>query len=206
VGGAGGGDIDNIDDGINTGSTGMTDSDLKKEKEELYTMKKQKKKKKWRKLNIGFGYLSLRLLFIVAILETFYLVSYLVSKTFMSEVTDLTSELRLLISREPLYMLVLLSQKELFYSNLTAQILNRNVKEVLAQYHKELIDDEQTLLELFSSNFKYHTTSYNTQFKGLMYSSICDNLDKLNEFAKRKAESDGLDPVIITKDQCETFD
>jgi hypothetical protein len=50
-----------------------------KEKEELYNMKKQKKKKKWRKLNIGFGYLSFRLLIIVAVLEAFYLVSFLVS-------------------------------------------------------------------------------------------------------------------------------
>jgi hypothetical protein len=42
-------------------------------------MKKLKKKKKWRKLNIGFEYLSLKLLLIVAVLETFYIVSYLVS-------------------------------------------------------------------------------------------------------------------------------
>jgi hypothetical protein len=37
------------------------------------------------------------------------LVSFLVSQTFMAEVTDLTSELQLLISRQPLYMLVLLA-------------------------------------------------------------------------------------------------
>ena len=49
-------------------STNASDQDLKKEKEELYNMKKQKKKKKWRKLNIGFGYLSFRLLLIVAVL------------------------------------------------------------------------------------------------------------------------------------------
>ena len=61
------------------GDGGMSQEELKKEKEELYNIKKQKKKKKWRKLNINFGFLSLRLLFIVAILETFYLVSYLVS-------------------------------------------------------------------------------------------------------------------------------
>ncbi len=60
-------------------STGASEQDIKKEKEELYNMKKQKKKKKWRKLNIGFGYLSFRLLIIVAVLEAFYLVSFLVS-------------------------------------------------------------------------------------------------------------------------------
>lgn len=80
-------------------STSASEQDIKKEKEELYNIKKQKKKKKWRKLNIGFGYLSFRLLLIVAVLEAFYLVSFLVSQTFMAEVTDLTSELQLLITR-----------------------------------------------------------------------------------------------------------
>lgn len=162
------------------GNNGLSDEDLKKEKEELYNMKKQKKQKKWRKLNINFGYLSLRLLLIVAILETFYLVNYLVSNTFMSEVTSLTNELNLLISREPLYMLVLLTQKELFYSNATATILDMNVQDVLTQYTKQLIADEQTLLELFSANTKYHTAAYTTQFNLLMYSNICQNLNLFN--------------------------
>ena len=65
----------------------------------------------------------------------FYLINYLISKKFMSEVSSLTSELRLLISREPLYLLILLAQKELFYSNATAKILNKNVREVLSEYH-----------------------------------------------------------------------
>lgn len=72
----------------------MSDNDqLKKEKEELLSMKKQKKKKKWRKLNINFGYLSLRLLIIVAIIEGFYLVSYLLSQKFLNEVSSITQEL-----------------------------------------------------------------------------------------------------------------
>ena len=159
---------------------GMTEQDLKKEKEELYNMKKQKKKKKWRKLNINFGYLSLRLLIIVLVLETFYLVNYVLSNTFMSEVSSLTSELRLLISREPLYMLVLLTQKELFYSNGTARILGQSVRQILTEYNRQLIEDEQSLLELFSSNYAFHTDAYNSQFNGLMYSSICDELDTLS--------------------------
>jgi hypothetical protein len=60
----------------------------------------------------------------------------------MSEVTSLTSELRFLIARQPLYLLVLLAQKELFFSNGTAQILGKNVRYVLADSHKQLIADE----------------------------------------------------------------
>ena len=127
-GGVGGAEQEvDIENSASTG-TGGTEGELKKEKEELFSMKKQKKKKKWRKLNIGFEYLSLKLLLIVIVLEAFYIVSYLVSQTFMSEVTSLTSELRFLIARQPLYLLVLLAQKELFFSNGTAQILGKNVR------------------------------------------------------------------------------
>lgn len=95
-------------------------------------MKKQKKKKKkWRKLNINFGYLSLRVLLIMAVMEAFFVANYMVSNTFMSQVSSLTDELILLISREPLYMLVLLTQKEVFYSNGTATILGENVRQIL---------------------------------------------------------------------------
>jgi hypothetical protein len=176
--GAGGAEQDAVDEHLQNAAnqeSQINEQDLKKEKEELYNMKKQKKKKKWRKLNINFGYLSLQLLVIVAILEMFYLINYLMSNTFMSEVNSLTQELRLLISREPLYMLVLLTQKELFYSNGTARILGKSVREILAQYNKQLIEEEQNLLELFSLNYAYHTDTYNTQFNALLYSNICDD-------------------------------
>jgi hypothetical protein len=64
------------------------------------------------------------------------------SKTFMTEVSSLTSELRLLISRQPLYSLVLLTQKEVFHSNGSARILYKPVREILAQYNQQLIDEE----------------------------------------------------------------
>ena len=123
-----------MEDGGADENLGVNEKDLKKEKEELYTLKKTKKKKKWKKLSVNFGFLTLRLLLIVAILEVFFLQNFLVSKTFMSEVTNLTNELRLLISRQPLYTLVLLMQKELFYTNATAKIFNTPVSTVLSSY------------------------------------------------------------------------
>ena len=78
----------------------MSDQELKKEKEELYTMKKNKKKnKKWKKLNTNFGFLAIRVVMIVAILEAFFISNYLVSQRFMNEVINLTDEMRLLVSR-----------------------------------------------------------------------------------------------------------
>lgn len=70
AGSGGGNDIDdNADDNIG----GMSEKDLKKEKEELYNMKKQKKKKKWKRLSFNFGFLTLRLLLLVCILEVIIL-------------------------------------------------------------------------------------------------------------------------------------
>ena len=58
----------------------MSEKDLKKEKEELYNMKKsKKKKKKWKKLNVNFGFLTLRMFFIVCILEAFFIANYMLS-------------------------------------------------------------------------------------------------------------------------------
>lgn len=98
----------------------MNEKELKKEKEELLSMKRIKKKKKWRPLNFNFGFLTIRLVLIVCILEGFFLATYLFSKIFMEEVSELTTELQLLISRQPLFTLVLFMQKELFYTNGTA--------------------------------------------------------------------------------------
>jgi hypothetical protein len=198
---------EHLQNAVNQENT-MNEQDLKKEKEELYNMKKQKKKKKWRKLNINFGYLSLQLFLIVAVLEMFYLINYLISSKFMSEVNSLTQELRLLISREPLYMLVLLTQKELFYSNGTAQILGMNVKDILKTYNKQLIEEEQNLLELFSANYKYHTETYNTQFNGLLYSSICDDQDKLGPYIEYEAAATTQAlamQLAINREECEGF-
>lgn len=95
MGGDAGDNNDNIDDNMG----GMSDKELKKEKEELYNMKKSKKNKKWKRLNTNLGFLALRVVVIVAILEAFFIVNYVVSKKFMNEVSSLTDELRLLISR-----------------------------------------------------------------------------------------------------------
>ena len=97
AGGAGGGEMDNENADDNIG--GMSEKELKKEKEELNAMKKLKKKKKWRKLNFNIGFLAIRLVLIIVIMEGFFLATFVFSRQFMNEISDLTRELRLLISR-----------------------------------------------------------------------------------------------------------
>lgn len=81
---------------------GINEQELKKEKEELHSMKKNKKaKKKWKKLRINFTMIGVRIVLIVAILEVFFLINYLFSRQFLNEVSSLTDELKLLISRQP---------------------------------------------------------------------------------------------------------
>eukprot|EP00347_Sterkiella_histriomuscorum_P007426 403348965 len=168
----GGDGNDNIDDNMG----GMSDKELKKEKEELYSLKKQKKNKKWKKLNTNFGLLGIRVIVIVCILEAFFIVNYLVSDRFMNQVGSLTGELRLLISRQPLFAQILLVQKELIYTNSTAHILNMNVKDLVTQLNDQLINEEQQLLELFQQNYDLHDTRYNTDFTNLAYSNMCSQI------------------------------
>ena len=96
---------------------GMHDQDLKKEKEELYALKKQKKNRKWKKLNTNFSFLALRVVFLVTLFEAFFIADYFLSSRFMNELQSLTDELSLLVSRQPAFTEALLAQKEVFYSD-----------------------------------------------------------------------------------------
>jgi hypothetical protein len=60
------------------------------DKSSEYYKKYNKSKKKWKPLNTNFGFLVFRFFTISILLESFFLVSYLLSKTFLSHVSALT--------------------------------------------------------------------------------------------------------------------
>jgi len=63
--------------------------------------KKKGKGKKWKKLNNDIGATILKLFLFIAIIEGYFIVIYLLSSQFLTEVQNLTGELKLLISRNP---------------------------------------------------------------------------------------------------------
>lgn len=71
------------------------------EKKDEYMKNYKKQKKKWKKLNINFGMLMLRFVTIQLLIEAFFLYAYFTSRTFLEQVSQLSGELRLLISRQP---------------------------------------------------------------------------------------------------------
>jgi hypothetical protein len=84
-----------------------------------YLTKVKKQKKKWKRLDSNFISITFRFLLLILLIETFFLYTYLISKSFLENVSSLTSELSLLISRQPMLAFLLLMEKELLISNAT---------------------------------------------------------------------------------------
>lgn len=69
------------------------------EKKDDYISKVKKQKRKWRPLNNNFVSTIIRFLLLLLLIESFFLYTYITSLNFLQEVSYLTGELRLLISR-----------------------------------------------------------------------------------------------------------
>lgn len=69
------------------------------EKPDDYITKVKKQKKKWRPLNNNFFLFSVKFFAVISIIEVSFILNYILSKNFLFEVSNLTKELRLLISR-----------------------------------------------------------------------------------------------------------
>jgi|LauGreDrversion4_2_1035121.scaffolds.fasta_scaffold443142_2 hypothetical protein len=69
------------------------------DKKDDYITKVKKQKKKLKRLDDNFISIIFRLTLVLLMIETFFLYTYLISKSFLEDVNSLTTELRLLISR-----------------------------------------------------------------------------------------------------------
>jgi hypothetical protein len=139
------------------------------DKQTEYYKNYNKKKKKWKQLNNNIGMITIRFFLILILIESFFLASFLLSKVFLERVADLTSELTLLLSRQPSLTLLLLMEKQLFYSNNTAQFEFQEVESLLDTLYQQQYEDEQNLLKTFTSNYYFHSSSYNNDFNNLIY-------------------------------------
>lgn len=41
-------------------------------------------------------------------------------------------------------------------------------------YHESIYDEEEQLLDKFSANYDFHSTSYNDLFNNIIYSNVCE--------------------------------
>lgn len=92
----------------------VNDKELQNELNNNKYMKRIRKKnkgKKLKELNTDFGSTLLKFLLFICIIEGYFLANYLLSYKFLNEVQELTHELKLLISRQPVHSFLLLIQK-----------------------------------------------------------------------------------------------
>jgi hypothetical protein len=69
------------------------------DKKDDYITKVKKQKKNLKRLDDNIISIIFRLTLVLLMIETFFLYTYLISKSFLEDVNSLTTELRLLISR-----------------------------------------------------------------------------------------------------------
>ena len=60
-------------------------------------LKKKSKGKKWKPLNNDFTSILMKFIVFIALIEAYFLASYLLSESFLGQVSDLTEEIKLLI-------------------------------------------------------------------------------------------------------------
>ena len=60
-------------------------------------LKKKSKGKKWKPLNNDFTSILMKFVVFIALIEGYFLASYLLSESFLGQVSDLTEEIKLLI-------------------------------------------------------------------------------------------------------------
>ena len=56
-------------------------------------------------------------------------------------------------------------------------IYNDPAIEFVPDYHEQLYDQEEELLDRFSQNFDFHTDSYNQDFNNIIYYNVCQYID-----------------------------
>ncbi len=82
---------------------------------------------------------------------------------------------------------MLLIQKELIYKDGSSTIYGEPSIDYVPSYHENLYDEEEQLLDKFSKNFDYHSSSYNADFNNIIYSNVCqyvnyNNTEECEEF------------------------
>ena len=163
-------------EGEDGGNMNANDKELQNELNNNKYMKRMKKKnkgKKWKKLNTDFGATLLKFLLFICIIESYFLTIYLLTSNFMTQVQQLTQELKLLISRQSVQSYLLLIEKELIYSNGTQLIEGTPSLTYVNTYQEQLYDEEEQLLDKFSQNYDFHSAAYNDDFNNIIYSDVC---------------------------------
>ena len=87
----------------------------------------------------------------------------------------------------------------MIYSNGSALIEGNRSESYVPKYHELLYDEEEKLLDKFSSNYDYHTDAYNTDFTNIVYSNICEHVSDFNTDTTIRNECEAFNQGILKK-------
>lgn len=129
-------------------------------------------RRKFKSLNLNIGLSFFKVLFLILIMESYFMMNYFLSTTFLNQVSSLTDELFQLISRLPMHSLLLLSEE---YNCLINTIFYRLI--IYKDYNISMMNmPSMTFISLFYIQF------YNEEDELLEVSNIC--LMKIDVFSK----------------------
>ena len=129
--------------------------------------------KKFKKLSSDMGFIIIRFVLMILIIEGYFLMIYFLTSSFFNSISSLTTELSLLIERQPIHSYLLLIVKELILNNGGTNIEYLDSISFTNDYLNRLYNSEEDVLNVNSANEGIHTDLFNTQFKKIYYTNTC---------------------------------
>ena len=149
---------------------------------------KHKANRKYKPFHTRFLYLIIKFFLVLLLLESYFLLSYFNSDSFLNNVTGLLDEAKALNERQFTNSLLFIFEQELLGTNGTSIVYKDNIIPEINILLDRVIEDQAKLLKKHSSNTNYHKGKYKSFFKEIVYTNGCErlyvgeNLLQCNEF------------------------
>lgn len=118
-------------------------------------------RRKFKRLVLNLGLVMFKFVFLILIIEGYFILSYFLARSFLDHAKSLTMELNRLMSRKPTNSLLLVMQKyplpsqcnrAIIFKNYNLTLKNRDAAEYMEEFQGKLYEDEEKLLDVSSVN------------------------------------------------------
>ena len=164
-------DID--DEEFKEGEDGTAGKDGEEGDETKQYKHKRRKNKMHKKFSSNFFTLIIEVLFVVGILEGYFLLSYFLSINFLVKIKDLINESGTITTRQFSNNFLYELMQEVLTTNGTALVVNQNSLIYVFNFLNDTIKQQEDFLKEHSNNAAYNSPTYNTFFDNLIYTDVC---------------------------------
>ena len=137
---------------------------------------RKSKKKKYKPYSTHLLLLILKFTFFIALLESYFLASYLKSAFFLSTAINLIMEIGTLATKTFSNGFLYKSLQEYIGTNGTAMIQGIDSEIYILKKISDSIGEQEEFLRQHSDNTEINSGEYNTLFTSLIYGDVCENL------------------------------